>query len=133
MEESNRHVVRFPNSRQYVPVARKTVIEFARALGLPAKAEDDLTSAVGEALANAVEHGFRERTYFSIRCWREQNIIVVEIEDDGRGFDPSYREEGDGSDHDAERGFGISIMRALVDQVSFRRNGRLVRLYKNIG
>jgi serine/threonine-protein kinase RsbW len=111
-----------------VPVARRTALQFARSLGLPEECEEDLTYAVGEALANAVEHGFRERTYFSIRCWRDDDVaIVVEVEDDGTGFDPDAPNV---SDEIAERGYGISIMRSMVDEVSFQRNGRLVRLHK---
>ena len=123
----NRHSIRFPNAPHYVPLARRVIVEFARTCGLPERASDDLTCAVGEALANAVEHGFRDRTYFAVRCWREGDAILVEVEDDGRGFDPDERLEPDGN---ATRGYGITIMRSLVDEVTFKRNGRLVRLRK---
>ena len=121
--------VRFPNSRAYVGVARRTAIEFARTLGLPEPKIEELSYAIGEALANAVEHGFRERTYFAVRVWHapDEAAIVVEVEDDGRGFDP---EAVDDPEENAARGYGISIMRAMADRVSFERNGRLVRLWK---
>jgi anti-sigma regulatory factor (Ser/Thr protein kinase) len=121
--------VRFPNSRAYVGVARRTAIEFARTLGLPEPKIEELSYAIGEALANAVEHGFRERTYFAVRVWRstDEEAIVVEVEDDGRGFDP---DAVDDPEENATRGYGISIMRAMADRVSFERNGRLVRLWK---
>jgi len=125
----DRHSIRFPNAPQYVPIARRAVVEFARECGLSEGACDDLTSAVGEALANAVEHGFRDRTYFAIRCWREEGSLCVEVEDDGRGFDPDARLEPEAN---ATRGYGITIMRALVDEVMFKRNGRVVRLRKFI-
>ena len=123
--------VRFPNSRAYVGVARRTALDFARGLGLPDEKIEDLGYAIGEALANAVEHGFRERTYFQIRVWRssDEDAIIVEVEDDGTGFDPLVVSD---PDEDAARGYGISIMRAMVDRVSFERNGRRVRLWKNL-
>lgn len=123
--------VRFPNSRAYVGVARRTVLEFARDLGLAENHLEDLGYAVGEALANAVEHGFRERTYFQVRVWRssEEDSVVVEVEDDGTGFDPL---DVSNPDQEAARGYGISIMRAMVDRVSFERNGRRVRLWKQL-
>lgn len=98
-------------------------------LGLSEAKLEELGYAVGEALANAVEHGFRERTYFAVRVWRasDENAIVVEIEDDGRGFDPSDVRT---PEEDAARGYGITIMRAMADRVSFERNGRVVRLWK---
>jgi anti-sigma regulatory factor (Ser/Thr protein kinase) len=123
--------VRFPNSRSYVGVARRTALEFARALGLPEEKLEDLGYAVGEALANAVEHGFRERTYFQVRVWRSdhEDAIVIEVQDDGEGFDPAQLSD---PDENAARGYGITIMRAMADRVSFERNGRLVRLWKLI-
>jgi anti-sigma regulatory factor (Ser/Thr protein kinase) len=124
--------VRFPNSRAYVGVARRSAIDFARSLGLPEPRLEELSYAIGEALANAVEHGFRERTYFAIRVWRAQDedAVVVEVEDDGRGFDPGALDD---PDEEAARGYGITIMRAMADRVSFERNGRLVRLWKRFG
>jgi anti-sigma regulatory factor (Ser/Thr protein kinase) len=121
--------VRFPNSRAYVGVARRTALEFARALGLSEEKLEDLGYAVGEALANAVEHGFRERTFFQIRVWRaaHEDAIVIEVQDDGSGFDPTELSD---PDENAARGYGITIMRAMADRVSFERNGRLVRLWK---
>jgi len=121
--------IRFPNSRAYVGVARRTALEFARSLGLSDEKLEDLGYAVGEALANAVEHGFRERTYFQIRVWRSdhEDAVVIEVQDDGEGFDPAGLSD---PDENAARGYGITIMRAMADRVSFERNGRLVRLWK---
>jgi serine/threonine-protein kinase RsbW len=86
---------------------------------------------VGEALANAVEHGYRERTYFQVRAWRadHEDAIVIEVQDDGEGFDPQALSD---PDENAARGYGITIMRAMADRVSFERNGRLVRLWKTL-
>jgi serine/threonine-protein kinase RsbW len=121
--------VRYPNSPAYVATARRTAIEAARKLGLPAHKLDELGYAIGEALANAVEHGFRERTYFAVRVRHEsrENAIVVDVEDVGGGFDPS---EVSAPEVSAMRGYGLTIMRAMADRVAFERNGRLVRLWK---
>lgn len=121
--------VRYPNSPAYVATARRTALEAARNLGLPESKLDELSYAVGEALANAVEHGFRERTYFAVRVRlsSRENAVVVEVEDDGGGFDPA---EITAPEVSAQRGYGLTIMRNMADRVSFERNGRLVRLWK---
>lgn len=121
--------LRFPNSRSYVAVARKAVLDAARELGLEGNKLEDLGYAVGEALANAVEHGFRERTYLDVGVRRPQNesAVMVEIGDAGAGFDPSEMKDPQGA---ALRGYGMTIMRAMADRVSFERNGRLVRIWK---
>lgn len=121
--------VRYPNSPAYVATARRTALEAARKLGLPQSKLDELGYAIGEALANAVEHGFRERTYFAVRVRHSsrENAVVVEVEDDGGGFDPADITAPEVS---ALRGYGLTIMRAMADRVSFERNGRLVRIWK---
>jgi anti-sigma regulatory factor (Ser/Thr protein kinase) len=54
---------------------------------------------------------------------------VIEVQDDGEGFDPQALSD---PDENAARGYGITIMRAMADRVSFERNGRLVRLWKTL-
>lgn len=107
-------------------------MDFARACGLSEGALDDLQFAVGEALANAVEHGYRDGTYIGVRCWREGDDIIVEVEDDGTGFEPP-ESGGERREPHTVRGYGITIMRALVDHVAYQRNGRVVRLQKRMG
>lgn len=87
----------------------------------------DLEQAVGEAIANAVEHGHREGSYFEIRAKLEDSALRIEVEDDGPGFQPDKM-----SQPRSTRGFGITVMRALVDRVSFLKRGRVVRLEKRI-
>jgi anti-sigma regulatory factor (Ser/Thr protein kinase) len=89
----------------------------------------DVESAVGEALANTVEHS--GASAFRIRCCCDDHGLIVEIQDNGSGFhherhcqplrEPTL---------DAIRGFGLLLMHRLMDEVSFADNGRLIRLQK---
>ena len=99
-------------------------------MALQARKLEDFVYAVGEALANSVEYGHREGSYFSVRCWRDGGEVVAEIEDDGPGFNP-YHVSAEPR-HPDTRGFGLTLMRALSDRVAFARNGRTVRLRKRI-
>lgn len=99
-------------------------------LGSLGISEEDLIGieqAAGEAIANAVEHGFREGSYFEIRAKLEDCALRIEIEDDGPGFEPHKM-----STPRSARGFGITVMRAFVDRVTFLKRGRIVRLEKRI-
>jgi anti-sigma regulatory factor (Ser/Thr protein kinase) len=128
-QRPSRQFVRFPNARRYVASARRMVASFGRGYGLSERESEDLACAVGEALANVAPHGFRSGSYFSVRCCREGNSVIVEIEDDRGGFNPyQYTEFGERS----MRGYGMTIMRALVDEVAFEQNGRLIRFRKLI-
>ena len=122
--------VRYPNGSQYVAAARRSVESFAQTCGFSADEAQDIGLAVGEALANAVEHGHRQGTFFSVRCTLSEDELLIEVEDDGPGFDPA--DVGGERRDDVTRGFGMTIMRSLVDGVSYSRNGRRVRLKKSI-
>jgi serine/threonine-protein kinase RsbW len=93
---------------------------------------EDLNLAVTEACANAIRHGSpeQERNTIFVMFFLAPNCVMVEIRDEGRGFDPSCQrlplpaEMRDG-------GYGLHIMRQVVDAVEFtRRRGTVVRLVK---
>lgn len=69
-------------------------------------------TAVGEAVANAVEHAYADVPGTVHLCVRvDESIIRVHIEDSGR-WRAATKEE--------ERGRGIPLMRALMDRVEIR-------------
>lgn len=98
-------------------------------MGLTSRNSGEFIFAIGEALANAVEHGFRDQGYVTVRIHRvsDPQAIVVDVEDDGPGFDVELYSEGDMS---STRGFGMRIMKAMADRVEFGLEGRRVRLWK---
>ncbi len=54
---------------------------------LPAEVETGLFRAAQEAITNIVKHARAETVL--IQCTREARAVVIEIEDDGQGFDPA--------------------------------------------
>ncbi len=117
----------FTGDRRNVPLARNAIASFARICGFSQDEVADIRLAAGEALSNAVEHGISGRSNgFSVRCVFEEDELTIEIRDNGQGFsldkrDPTPIEE-------RNRGFGIFLMRRLMDGVQFDRNGTMVRL-----
>jgi anti-sigma regulatory factor (Ser/Thr protein kinase) len=111
--------------------ARKAVVEYARLCGFPEQLTVEIALAAGEALANAVEHGNKDLGVIDLRCRFEKGVLTVEITDQGGGFDfstvgKSHREPS------SIRGFGITIMRSLMDAVEYAERGTLVRLHKRL-
>jgi anti-sigma regulatory factor (Ser/Thr protein kinase) len=47
-------------------------------------------------------------------------MLVIEVADDGAGFDPGARDRAEGL---AEGGLGIEIIRAIADEVEIARRG----------
>lgn len=119
----------FSGEARNVPLARNAIASFARICGFTRDEVDDIKLAAGEALSNAVEHGRQTRVPgFSVRCSFDEDELTIEIRDNGEGFDLSRQEEGPKERND--RGFGIFLMRRLMDGVRFDRNGTCVRLVR---
>jgi anti-sigma regulatory factor (Ser/Thr protein kinase) len=98
---------------------------------LPDRRIEDLRLAVTEACANAIdaERGKPEadRQPVIVRCDLEADYVVVEVHDEGGGFDPDEITPHPDVTKPArlmfERGLGIPLMRELTDELDFRRDG----------
>jgi anti-sigma regulatory factor (Ser/Thr protein kinase) len=98
---------------------RERVIEFARASGV---GEDDLAyflTALGEAVANAIEHA-RADAPIVIEVRVGCDRIVATVQDDGIGFATGLVVEPNLPGADAERGRGLPIMRRCSDIFAIR-------------
>jgi len=123
----------FSGERRNVPLARNAIASFARLCGFTKDEVSDIRLAAGEALSNAVEHGYTEHSSgFSVRCEYESDRLLIEIRDNGDGFHaPSAAGHATRCNDESNRGFGILLMRRLMDGVQFERNGTLVRLTRH--
>ncbi len=89
--------------------------------------------ALEEALTNAYRHGNRcdPRKQIVIRYEVTPERIVIEVEDQGSGFNPTQVPDPTQPEFiDRPHGRGIMLMRAYLDQVEFNRCGNAVRLIK---
>ena len=106
--------------------ARAFVRRLAQDMGYAPPDVDDIALATGEAVANALEHGF------SGDCaWGENPVAVtvvcqagwfsVHIRDHGPGFDPEKVRFARQPSLLAERGRGLALMEMLMDRVDHSR------------
>ncbi|MGA8574900.1 MAG: ATP-binding protein [Candidatus Cybelea sp.] len=113
-----------------VAMARQGITAFARECGFSEEALSDIRLAAGEALNNAVEHGCgTPEPSISVECNFDGLQLTIMIEDGGRGF-PEPSDRPNVEPNDRGRGFGIFLMRRLMDEVTFARNGSAVRLVR---
>src|SRR2546430_17469971 len=95
----------------------------------------DLKLAVTEACANAVRHAYAEDEEGAVRLrvTIDGSNLVIEIADDGRGLGAARVESPDAATGLPEAGMGLSIMRAVVDELEIESppaRGTVVRLTK---
>ena len=122
---------RFPNTRRAVGFARRSLIAHIAAYGYAGGDLADIETAVGEALANAAEHGHRAGSGFEVRSYVERDRLVIEVQDEGGGFRPAEANAPQAAS-DAPRGFGIYLMRHFMDEVDYNERGTCVRLTKRL-
>jgi anti-sigma regulatory factor (Ser/Thr protein kinase) len=129
---------RFTSSPESLRSARDAVRVFAATCGFGEIEAADVVFAVGEAVANAVEHGSAPGV-FTLACRFSGDALTVEIADGGRGFAEWHKVQAARSGFRAEatppgttplRGYGIRIMYEMMDEVSYHDGGRRVRLLK---
>jgi PAS domain S-box-containing protein len=94
-------------------IARRFVSRFARVVALDADRSFDLALAVGEAVANAIEHAYQEAPGdFVLRLSSRDDSIFGEVQDLG-----SWREPNPCSD----RGRGLEILAAITRRFEVSR------------
>ncbi len=120
---------RFRGTPSSVRDARKAILDYARFCGFPSDATFDIALGAGEALANAVEHGNKDLGFIEVACRFTGEELVIEVSDAGSGFDHAGLPDKQ-RDPNAVRGFGISIMRSVMDAVEYVGRGTTVRLRK---
>lgn len=92
----------------------------------------EIEIATGEALSNAVQHGRSKMgSTFIVRaeCWDDS--IVIEVRDSGRGFGRPDPPETDPALGMPSRGFGITLMRSLMNEVTYSDSGSAVKLVRH--
>jgi serine/threonine-protein kinase RsbW len=104
--------------------------------GTAKEAEEEIEIAISEALANAVIHGNHEnhekQVHVACRCSMDGEVMIS-VRDEGEGFDSRVVPDPT----EAQRlllshGRGLHLMKALMDEVSFEENGKVVRMRKRM-
>ncbi|WP_424212737.1 ATP-binding protein [Streptomyces sp. BI20] len=110
-----------------VPLARRLLLGTMETAGVDPEISFDLSLALSEACANAVEHGgpvgSAECGEYRVTAFLDEDRCRIEVTDSGPGFPP--RAVGRSGADLAECGRGLSLIEELADQVRFRnRPGR---------
>jgi serine/threonine-protein kinase RsbW len=126
-----------PAKAEYITLGRLALTAIARVRPLSDETLSDLKLALTEACTNSVRHAYREGRggQVEIVYQIEPDRLVVEVTDDGQGFEPS-KPAGDGNGDLNEGGLGIAIIRAVSDEVEIgprESGGSRLRFVKFLG
>jgi anti-sigma regulatory factor (Ser/Thr protein kinase) len=118
--------IRIPNRRDKMSEVAEMIESFVTAQGGSRETVHDIGVVLDEALGNIISYGYgpQENGDILVRAAVQDGRIVIEIEDDGRPFDPLTAPAPDLTASLRERkvgGLGIHFIRQLMDDVAYAR------------
>src|SRR5690349_15006218 len=127
-----------PARAEYITLCRLALTGIARVRELPDELLADLKLALTEAASNSVRHAYSgddDTGVVQISYELRPDRLVIEVTDDGEGFDPA---EAEGAPEElSEGGLGIAIIRAIADEVEIGTQpggkGSRLRFAKELG
>jgi serine/threonine-protein kinase RsbW len=106
-----------PARPEFIALGRLALTGLARTRALSQEVVADLKLALTEACSNSVRHAYDEGRLgvVQIRYELSPDRFVIEVDDEGSGFDPRTIERA--QEELDEGGLGIAIIRALTDEL----------------
>jgi serine/threonine-protein kinase RsbW len=113
-----------PARAEYITLCRLALTGIARVRALSDELLADLKLALTEAASNSVRHAYAGENVGVVEISYEllPDRLVIEVTDDGEGFDPTA--DRGGPDELSEGGLGIAIIRAIADEVEIGTHPR---------
>lgn len=123
-ERGDRLRLTMPTNVKYLETARLLAAGVGARAELDIEQIEDLKVAVSEACTNVCEHAYdhesgqAQQPEMTIAFYVKENEVTVEVEDEGRGFDPKHIPDGDQwQDLGEDAGLGLFLIHELMDEV----------------
>lgn len=135
MELEKKIELHIPSILGFEKVAMDFAASVAKMMDLPSDRIEDLKTAVAEACLNAIEHGNKldASMKVGISLTIEESKLQVAVRDEGEGIGeidtPKIEDKMEGKK--TPRGWGIFLIKSLMDEVQFEsppEGGNLVRM-----
>ena len=127
------HALLLSNDMSELRRASAWLHAYAKSNALASEISFGLDVCMNEAIANIISHGYGDSAkahVIELRIWRTGDCVRLQIEDDGRPFNPvQAKTPPPPQTLEAARlgGMGITLLRDTVDGIQYsRRNGRNV-------
>lgn len=120
-----------PAKPEYITLSRLALSGLSRVRPLSDETLADLKLALTEACSNSVRHAYGDDDgHVSISFELQDDRLIVEVVDDGTGFEPEAAGKMAEEVELSEGGLGIAIIRSIADEVEIGggANGRGSRL-----
>lgn len=125
--------LRISSDPRWLRMVRAMMQEICRQCGFSEMERSEITLAVDEALSNVIKHSYKGNPKGAVwlSCSAEDGCLEIVLRDEGEAIDPKHLEPPP-PDEIRVGGRGIFLMREIMDEVHFLREGKtnLLRLRK---
>jgi anti-sigma regulatory factor (Ser/Thr protein kinase) len=126
---SDGFTIQIANDLSEIALVTARLQAFGRMHGLADQLVDQFVLALDELVANIVQHGLSTDDHETIRIsiTLDAARLGMEISDPGKAFDPLHEAPAPDLDSPLEQrrigGLGVHFVRAMMDDVTYRREG----------
>ncbi len=123
---AGRGTIALPNQLTELERVAREVEAFGEAHGIAAKLIFNVNVALDEILTNVISYAYPEggEHVITVRLAVQAAELVIEVEDDGRPFNPLTVAPPDLAESTAQRpigGLGLELVRKMMDRLEYRR------------
>ena len=125
--------LKIPSDIKHVREVSSGILKWLEPRKLDDSALFDIRLCVEEVVRNAITHGNNNDLGLKvlISYWLEGDSLIIEVEDEGAGFDPGKMPDPTIEENIMKgSGRGVHIVRKLIDKMEFNDKGNKVRLTK---
>src|ERR687897_1214561 len=113
-----------PAKAEYISLSRLALAGLSRVRAFSDETLADLKLALTEACSNSVRHAYEDgEGHVDISFELLEDRLIVEVADDGPGFEPGEIAGNGGDEELSEGGLGIAIIRSIADEVEIGGGG----------
>ena len=128
-------VTEIPSEIKYIKKVSSEILDSLSPHKIDEDTLSDIRLCAEEAIRNAIVHGNRsnKKLHVKVNYRLENDRIIIEVEDEGAGFDPRKIADPTGDDNIMkESGRGICLIKRLMDKVDFNQKGNKIRMEKRL-
>ena len=131
--DTGKSSLKIPSDIKYIRKVSSGILKWLEPRKLDDSALFDIRLCVEEVVRNAITHGNNNDKGLKVLVsyWLEDDRLIIEVEDEGRGFDPGKVPDPTIEENIMKgSGRGVYIVRKFIDKMEFNDKGNKVRLTK---
>lgn len=134
-QKTNKKVMKVPSETRSIKKVSSAILESISSFDLDEGTIFDIKLCIEEAVRNAIVHGNQSNRRLIVRVayWLEGRKLVIEVTDQGKGFDHRMVDDPTLEKHITKSsGRGVYLIKKLMDEVIYTKAGNTVWMIKNL-